>query len=604
MRLGAGRLGDALGLLDGWCSRLPEDEELQAVRAAAFARARRGDGDGPAAAAGSLARFADRSFLYELRSAVERFVAADPELARWHEETAATFLADVRESAGLGPFDELGGHDALGRAVLEAGPSAASGGGAAAVAALRAEWAWLSGPDRMDGEDLPDDETVLGRFCRAAGTPPELAEAGRAWLRHVRYGLWQVWGLEGPGAGSDATAQERRRPGVWVTDLVTRRQLYVAIPPEQLEGLPRWSVLAGAMVPVAGVWRSGAAMLVLDPALADRAVAAALDTADHLAQVLARELGIRLSRPRRPDRRRPDRRRIAPHGVLADLEPPMEEAEAELTAKVLGASLPQLVAMVEGERRRSPVMTNTDGDPIEILRALFEAPDPVAVRRRLLLDPDFEGDDEEEPEEGGVAPPLRWQGREMTTAEAATSLAQFRAEAAKRGWEPVDEPPGPRRWLRGTVHFEPGRVRVEVNSRRRLEVVTSALRAAGAGDDPQVTLLMDPSLDLPHVGGRPRGGRGGDPETEATWRAHWLDESLPALDGATPRGAAREPDKRILLEALLRQFEYDADLVAFGGERPLDVAWLRAELGMVDGVLVEPPSGGTARSGSGPDTAG
>lgn len=583
LRLEAGRTGEALEMLDEWCARLPGDDDLQAMRAGAFARARRGGEGDRAAAAGSLARFADRSLLYRLRSAVEHFVSADPELAGWHREAVGTFLAEVREAAGLGPFDELGGDDALGRAVHEAGGETRSEGASAAIASLAAEWAWLSGPDRADGEDLPDDETVLGRFGRAAGTPPELAEAARTWLRHVRYGLWQLWpsSERGPdGAG----AQEA--PGAWVTDLVTRRQLYAALPPEQLSGLPRWSVLGGAMIPVGGVWRSGVAMLVLDPKLADRATAAALETADHLVVALARERGIRAPRPARPQRHR-----VVPHGVLADLQPPMEEAEAELTGKVLGASLAQLVGMVEGDRRRPPAMANTDGDPIELLRASFPVPDPVAVRRRLLVHPDFEGDDQDAPDEGGIAPPLRWLGRPMTADEAASSLAQFRAEAAKRGWGPIEEPSGPRRWLRGTIHFEPGQVRVEVNSRRRLEAVTAALRRAGAGDAPEVELVMNPSLDLP-VGGRLRSGRGGDPEAEAAWRVTWLDQSVPALAGATPRAAAKDPTKRVLLESLLRQFEHDADLVAAEGERPLDVAWLRSELGMVDGVLGEPSSDG------------
>jgi hypothetical protein len=50
----------------------------------------------------------------------------------------------------------------------------------------------------------------------------------------------------------------------------------------------------------------------------------------------------------------------------------------------------------------------------------------------------------------------------------------------------------------------------------------------------------------------------------------WLDEQLPALTGLTPRQAAADPEDRAVLEALLRQFEYEGT----------DATWLRDELEM------------------------
>ena len=178
-----------------------------------------------------------------------------------------------------------------------------------------------------------------------------------------------------------------------------------------------------------------------------------------------------------------------------------------------------------------------------------------------------------------MAPPVRWLGRHMTAAEAASSMAQFRAEAAKRGRGPIAEPKGPRRWLRGLVRFEPSAVRVEVNSRRRLEDVTLALRLSGAGE-PVVERSVDPALDLPMPGGRLRRGRASDPEVEAAWLEHWVDEPVPALEGVTPRSAAGDPKRRLLLESLLRQFEHDADVAAARGDRPRDIDAVRAALGM------------------------
>jgi hypothetical protein len=63
------------------------------------------------------------------------------------------------------------------------------------------------------------------------------------------------------------------------------------------------------------------------------------------------------------------------------------------------------------------------------------------------------------------------------------------------------------------------------------------------------------------------------------WPKYWLDEPVPALRGRTPRQAAAGQE-RPLLEALLRQFEYEADLLAADGKSGIDTAWLREQLDM------------------------
>jgi len=605
----AGRLGDSIELVDRECARSPEHEELQALRARCLSRAAMlvsiasGDADdstralatalgieAPAPAevdiaSAALARFADRSLMYELRGAVESFISSDPELLSWRDEYLAEFFSDARRIGGLGPFDELGDDGQLRLSALDVDGSdlaavESTSGVADGLLSVAAERAWLMGPEpNDDDEELAEEETVLGRFAAATATPPALANEARAWLGSVRYGLWQP-SIPGPG---DMDAASWTSGGVWVVDLLTRRSIFAAIPPEQLVGLPRWSVLAGAMAPVGGIWRSGAAFVALDPAQADQATEMFLETADTVVFALARERRIKAPRPRRRNRGRP-----RPHGVLTNVAPELETAEAGLMSKVVGAALAHLVGMVEGQRRQGPKLANTDGDPLELIRATFPTPEPLSVRKRLVAQADFEGDKAsgtaEDVEEGEIAPPLTWLGRDMTATEAASSLAQFRAEAKKRGWGPVAEPSGRKRWLRGSIHFEPGHVLVEVNSRRRLESVTAALLQAGAGE-PHVEYLMNPEMDLAVPGGRIRSGRGDEPEVEAAWRESWLDERLPALDGSTPRAAAGHPKRRVLLEALLRQFEYDADVVAANGEHAMDVDALRAELGMQDGIF-------------------
>jgi len=61
----------------------------------------------------------------------------------------------------------------------------------------------------------------------------------------------------------------------------------------------------------------------------------------------------------------------------------------------------------------------------------------------------------------------------------------------------------------------------------------------------------------------------------------WLDEPQSALHGLTPREAAQaEAPNQMLLESLLRQFEYQADVVGPFARPGVDLHQLRAELGM------------------------
>jgi hypothetical protein len=78
------------------------------------------------------------------------------------------------------------------------------------------------------------------------------------------------------------------------------------------------------------------------------------------------------------------------------------------------------------------------------------------------------------------------------------------------------------------------------------------------------------------VHARPRGAASGE-----GWEKPWLDEQLPALRGRTPRQAASGKE-RSLLEALLRQYEYENDLLAAQGQVGVDTDWMRQELDMLD----------------------
>ena len=76
-----------------------------------------------------------------------------------------------------------------------------------------------------------------------------------------------------------------------------------------------------------------------------------------------------------------------------------------------------------------------------------------------------------------------------------------------------------------------------------------------------------------------RAAQGGAAAAAEGWEKFWLDEQIPALLGRTPRQAARGRE-RPYLEAMLRQFEYEADLLAADGTTGIDTAWQRGQLDM------------------------
>ena len=60
----------------------------------------------------------------------------------------------------------------------------------------------------------------------------------------------------------------------------------------------------------------------------------------------------------------------------------------------------------------------------------------------------------------------------------------------------------------------------------------------------------------------------------------WVDEKIPALDGKTPREAAKSIDSREKLVQLLKDIEYTEEQKRLAGEYWYDVNKLRRELGV------------------------
>ncbi len=176
---------------------------------------------------------------------------------------------------------------------------------------------------------------------------------------------------------------------------------------------------------------------------------------------------------------------------------------------------------------------------------------------------------------------LVWWGRELDELERATSLAEVRSHLRARGERAeFAEPDGLRRWLRGRIERRDGAFEVEVNSKERFERFLGLLRELG--EEPSVSgkLVIDPAQDMAQLRSGSMLPMSGSEEANAAWLEHWPDQKLPALGGRTPRQASCRVADQPRLEALLREFEHDAELLARRGLPALDMSRLRAELRM------------------------
>jgi hypothetical protein len=198
-----------------------------------------------------------------------------------------------------------------------------------------------------------------------------------------------------------------------------------------------------------------------------------------------------------------------------------------------------------------------------LITAQIRVSDSGEAARQLAASPDFERDADD---------PARivWYGLPVPDAQRAALLAETKAQFLAQGYTGADieDPATPQRWVRGTLQVGDGQIVADVNSAKRLARLLEVLTKTGA--DPVITSekRIDPAQDLPWPGGE-HASPGGAASPAEGWEKHWLDEQVLALRGRTPRQAARGKEKP-LLEALLRQFEYEADLLAVEGKSGVD----------------------------------
>jgi hypothetical protein len=255
------------------------------------------------------------------------------------------------------------------------------------------------------------------------------------------------------------------------------------------------------------------------------------------------------------------------------------------------------VLRLQNERFRPPMILTPEGDAMEPGVIRFRLDDRRAALARLNSMPDVKP---ENPDADGRSV-LRYvwvepvAGPMLTTPPAAGGITNYSFRMTPDGRGEMESTR-----ILGSIRVHRGRLELECFSKARLErgrsFFSESLRGAAEAE---------PGIHPPW----PAGGSGGGeeeipPETireiqekmSRNFRAEWPDQSIPALDGLTPRQAAANPAARFKLEALLKGMEMHNARMEAAGERPvMDAAGIRWELGMVagddpDGLRNDAPS--------------
>ncbi len=197
-------------------------------------------------------------------------------------------------------------------------------------------------------------------------------------------------------------------------------------------------------------------------------------------------------------------------------------------------------------------LVTSDGNTLTIARASWRVDDPVAVRAALAAAPDFDGDADGAfvwlPGEPGSAVGGRLELKgDVLTADCLSRerLERLAALVAARF-------PGARR--DGFATFTNPWHEVAARAAR-----TSRAENAPAAASPELERVQRAAL-------------------ERHYRA-WTDEPVPALDGKTPRAAAKDRALRPRLVDLIHQIE-NVSVLGSTPRQAFDCGWLRKELGI------------------------
>jgi hypothetical protein len=221
-----------------------------------------------------------------------------------------------------------------------------------------------------------------------------------------------------------------------------------------------------------------------------------------------------------------------------------------------------------------PQLANTDGEAVVITRVSFHVKDEPALRHAL-----------DEAESDGLTRvgdhAWRWSGASasgglvlLASFELGSAVLTLEANSVERGArarELVERLAGAAIGHRGTTHEDLRRQVVESVRARALRQDDEAESPAPAALDPD----LQEALVLQH---------------QATHYRAWVDEPVPALDGQTPRAAARLRPLRPRVEDLIHGLEGMYERALKDGGPAYDPSWMWAELGLETAVdALRPP---------------
>ena len=515
--------GETCELIEPYLREHPDDELAADIYARALAKAYAQAEPGKLETA-ALDRYRDRSGVDALDRAVDEFTKRTP----WG--------AIIRKWIA----DERAGQQAKRWRPAEQD----------ATDALTAEVAALFPFTEEAGDTEADDgtpDTPLRAFAAAPETPAGLAARASERDKHVRYGIWQV-------------ADPSSAPGVWCTDLVSGMSRYAEFPARVIDGAPPWSVWLGALAPADGIWRASRAGIWLSPVEGDAVAEYAEDAAWHMLHMIT---GERDDYP--PALEQVRFGQAEPYCVRWETGAEPEPEFGDFTSPVVARLAPRLASWVWLKRAERVLLRNTDGEPMVLINATVTVDGDVA--EQLLSRSDF-GE-----EENGADDQLTWWGGPVDDRSDEPVVLHFHGTGSAHVTGPDDEEE--EHVVLGRLTPEPGRVSVQVNSLRRLKRLMGIFKEIGAAPEVTEESRSEPSLDFAWG---PVPGHG---LAARQWAESWLGQAVAVLDFRTPRHAAAGGQAdRLRLEGLLRQLEYQSALPAERGGRPVDTAWLRAELGL------------------------
>jgi hypothetical protein len=205
--------------------------------------------------------------------------------------------------------------------------------------------------------------------------------------------------------------------------------------------------------------------------------------------------------------------------------------------------------------RPPPTIATSEGDPLVLTKVVFDVDDADAARRILEAHPDFHAHD------NGT---FSW-------SEEAELYRRALGTVAIRGKRLTLEAMSEERGARGRRLIE--RLlgeRVRYRATRAEDAVGAALRAPPS--ERRRSDALPPEVEARMLG-----------EYYDRYYREWLDHPLPALDGRTPRHAARLKTGRPKLVALLKELENLSERDRQNGRPAYDTGWMWNELGVERG---------------------